>query len=105
MQGIEKGDAEMSFRRGYQQGVIEVFYALAVNFQEVVHSVLAVSRRRHGWFARPLLKAAFIARPNSACHMRRRRGVAPSAPHRQADRDRTRHLAGHCQLYSQAVGP
>ena len=28
MQGIEKDDAEMSFRRGYQQGVIEVFYAL-----------------------------------------------------------------------------
>jgi hypothetical protein len=28
MQGIEKDDAEMSFRRGYQQGVIEVFSAL-----------------------------------------------------------------------------
>jgi hypothetical protein len=28
MQGIEKDDAEMSFRRGYQQGVIEVFCAL-----------------------------------------------------------------------------
>ena len=32
--------------------------------------------------------------PNPACHVRRRRDVAPAALHRQADRGRGRHLSG-----------
>jgi hypothetical protein len=31
-----------------------------------------VPRRRCRWFARPLLQASFIAKPNGACHMRGR---------------------------------
>src|SRR5437762_4037999 len=38
------------------------------------------------WFARPLRHTSFMAKPNSACHMRGGRGVAPSAPYRQANR-------------------
>src|ERR1700730_19254293 len=45
-----------------------------------------VPRRRCRWFARPLLQTSFIAKPNSACHMRGGGGVAPPAPHRQANR-------------------
>ena len=40
MQGIEKDDAEMSFRRGYQQGVIEVFYALERSLDPATRDVL-----------------------------------------------------------------
>ena len=31
-------------------------------------------------------KTSFIAKPNPACQVRGGRGVAPAAPHRQADR-------------------
>jgi hypothetical protein len=41
-----------------------------------------------------LLKTPFIAKPNPACQVRRSRGVTPAAPHRQADRRRSRRLAG-----------
>jgi hypothetical protein len=40
MQGIEKDDAEMSFRRGYQEGVIEVFYALERSLDPATRDVL-----------------------------------------------------------------
>src|SRR5262245_56211902 len=33
--------------------------------------------RRRGWLARSILKTPFIAKPNSACHSRRRRKLAP----------------------------
>ena len=56
-----------------------------------------------GWFARPILKTSFIARPNPAGHMRRRRGFAPTALHRQADRRRTRRLAGDRQSHPAAA--
>ena len=37
------------------------------------------------------------ARPNPSSHMRRSRGFAPAAPHWQADRRRSRHIAGNRQ--------
>ena len=54
-------------------------------------------RGRCGWFARSLLKTSFIAKPNPACHVRGGRGVAPAAPHRQADRRRGRCVGGDRQ--------
>ena len=33
-------------------------------------------RRRRGWFARPILKTPFIAKPNPARHRRCRREIA-----------------------------
>ena len=45
----------------------------------------------------------FIAEPNPAGHVRRRRGFAPPAPHRQADRRRGRRLAGHRQPHPAAA--
>jgi hypothetical protein len=38
-----------------------------------------VPHRRCRWFARPLLKTSFIAKPNSASHVRSHRGFAPAA--------------------------
>ncbi|BAC53555.1 bll8290 [Bradyrhizobium diazoefficiens USDA 110] len=64
----------------------------------------AVPRRRRGWFARPLVATSFIAEPNPAGHVRRRRDVAPAAPHRQADCCRGRGVTGHRQPYPSPLG-
>ena len=63
-----------------------------------------VRRKRRRWFARSLLQACFIAKPNSACHVLRRRGFAPAALHRQADCRRGRRVSGDRQPHSSAAG-
>jgi hypothetical protein len=57
----------------------------------------AVPSGRPRWLARPLLTPMVIAQPNSLRHLPGGRGFAPPAPHRQADRRRTRNLAGRVQ--------
>ncbi|MEY9590691.1 transposase-like protein [Bradyrhizobium yuanmingense] len=52
--------------------------------------------------SRPL--SSFIAKPNPCSHILRDRGIAPAAPHRQADRNRGRHLASDRQPYPAAAG-
>jgi transposase-like protein len=50
-------------------------------------------------------KPHFLAKPNPACHVRGGRGVAPAAPHRQADRRRSWCVGGDRQPNPAAVGP
>src|ERR1700694_1650885 len=49
-------------------------------------------------------RPSFIAKPNSACHMRGDRGVAPPAPHRQANCGRSRRVACHRQPHPAPAG-
>ncbi len=65
----------------------------------------ALQGRRRRWFARPILKTSFIAKPNPARHSRCGREFAPPAPHPGAHRGRARHLQGHRLAHSQAPRP
>ena len=74
MQGIEKDDAEMSFRRGYQQGVIEVFYALERSLDPATRDVLQawIEKDIYVWRIKamlgypPVWRLKMLAGPRSA---------------------------------------
>jgi hypothetical protein len=63
----------------------------------------APQSRRGRWFARPILKTPFIAKPSPTRHLCRRREIAPRAPHARAHRHRTRHLQSRRLAYPQAT--
>src|SRR5579863_3290184 len=65
----------------------------------------AFPRRGRRWFERSLVTTSFIAKPNGACRVRSRRGLAAAALYRQADRRRDRRVAGHHQPHSAAARP
>jgi hypothetical protein len=81
MQGIEKDDAGMSFRRGYQQGVIEVFYALERFLDPATRDVLQswIEKDIYVWRIKamlgypPIWRLKMLAGPRSA-------GAAPLSP-------------------------
>ena len=74
MQGIEKDDAEMSFRSGYQQGVIEVFYALERSLDPATRDVLQawIEKDIYVWRIKamlgypPVWRLKMLAGPRSA---------------------------------------
>ena len=74
MRGIEKDDAEMSFRRGYQQGVIEVFYALERSLDPATRDVLQawIEKDIYVWRIKamlgypPVWRLKMLAGPRSA---------------------------------------
>ena len=74
MQGIEKDDAEMSFRRGYQEGVIEVFYALERSLDPATRDVLQawIEKDIYVWRIKamlgypPVWRLKMLAGPRSA---------------------------------------
>ena len=66
---------------------------------------LNASASRFGWFAGSVVAAPFIARPNPAGHMRFRRGFAPAALDWQADRRRSRDIAGNREPFLRRLGP
>jgi hypothetical protein len=74
MQGIEKDDAEMSFRRGYQQVVIEVFYALERSLDPATRDVLQawIEKDIYVWRIKamlgypPVWRLKMLAGPRSA---------------------------------------
>jgi hypothetical protein len=54
--------------------------AAARKYNTAPKTVANLPRRWRG-FARPILKAPFISKPNRPCHGRRRREIASPAPH------------------------
>ena len=89
---------EAMVRRVVEGGLIEGGAARQFNTTpKTVAKWVERSAPRASMVCGPLLATAFIAKPNVAGRMRGRRGFAPAAPHRRADRRRGRRFAGHRQ--------